>query len=387
MDETKRHKILYKIIRAIGAPIVCSLYNYKYESLKKVEGPYLLLANHTTDFDSAFLGIASPRQTYFVATENIIRFKFWGKIIMYIFGPIIHYKGMHGIRTTRQMLRQLKKGNCVAMFPEGNRTFNGVSCPIPPVTGQLARSCGATLVTYRIKGGYFMSPRWHKKNRRGRIRGEIAGVYTAEQLKAMTPEEVTKIIERDLYVDAYADQKKDPYPFRGKDMAECLESTLFLCPKCGSIGHLHSKGDRFFCDCGYEATFDAYGNLNEKDGAVRTVTELDMEQKAYVEDLSRSAGENELFSDSISEEFIDENHNLVETKDVEFKAFSDCFRINGKKLSFDDIEAIAINQRNLLLIHVRGITGHFQYRGPIFFNALKYLYVFRAIKGSADGFL
>ena len=76
MDEQKRHRILYKIIRAIGKPIVCSVFHYRCESLKDVEGPYLLLANHTTDVDSAFLGIASPRHTYFVATENITRFKF-----------------------------------------------------------------------------------------------------------------------------------------------------------------------------------------------------------------------------------------------------------------------------------------------------------------------
>ena len=386
MEESKRLKFLYKLIRGIGLPIVCSLYNYRYESLKDVEGPYLLLANHTTDFDSAFLGIASPRQTYFVATENITRFKFWGKILMYVFDPIIHYKGMHGIRTTRQMLRKLRKGLCVAMFPEGNRTFNGITCPIPPVTAQLAKACGAKLVTYRIRGGYFFSPRWHKKNRKGRVRGEIAGVYTAEELKAMTAEEVQKIIERDLYVDAYADQKKDPYPFKGKDMAECLESAVFLCPKCGQIDHLHSQGNRFFCDCGYEAVYDKYGNLVEPEGGIKTVTELDVAQRAYIEGLQRSS-DGEMFKDTISQEFIDEEHNLVEAKDVELKAYPDAFEMNGEKLSFDDIEAIAINQRNLLLIHKRGVPGHFQYRGPVFFNALKYLYVYRAAKGSADGFL
>ena len=386
MDEYKRHDILYKIIRAVGTPFVRCMFNYSYEKLKDVEGPCLILANHTTDADSAFIGLASPKQTYFVATENLTRLKFWGKILMYIFGPIIHYKGMHGIRTTRQILRQLRRGHNVAMFPEGNRTFNGITCPIPPVTGQLARACGATLVTYRIKGGYFMAPRWHKTTRRGRVRGEVAGVYSPEELKAMTPEEVQKVIERDLYVDAYAEQKKDPVPFKGKDMAESLESTVFLCPECGKMNHLHSKGDRFFCECGYEAIFDKYGYLRGKDGDVRTVTELDKAQRAYIEDLQK-ASDGAMFSDSISEEFVDENHNVVEIKDVVLKAYPDAFEMNGKKLSFDDIEAIAINQRNLLLIHIKGIVGHFQYRGPLFFNALKYLYVFRAAKGSADGFL
>ena len=169
-------------------------------------------------------------------------------------------------------------------------------------------------------------------------------------------------------------------------MAESLESAVFLCPKCGQINHLHSKGDRFFCDCGYEAVYDKYGNLVDREGGIRTVTELDKAQRAYIEDLQRSS-DGAMFEDTISQEFIDEDHNLVESKDVELKAYPDAFEMNGEKLSFDDIEAIAINQRNLLLIHKRGVPGHFQYRGPVFFNALKYLYVYRAAKGSADGFL
>ena len=387
MDEQKRHRILYKIIRAIGKPIVCSVFHYRCESLKDVEGPYLLLANHTTDVDSAFLGIASPRHTYLVATENITRFKFWGKILLYVFGPIIHYKGMHGIRTTRQMLRKLKNGCCVAMFPEGNRTFNGVTCPIPPVTGQLARSCGAKLVTYRIKGGYFMSPRWHKGDRKGKVWGEIAGVYTPEQLKAMSAEEVNMAIERDLFVDAYEEQKKVRYRYKGQDIAETLESTLFLCPKCNQIGHLHSQGNRFFCDCGYEAVYDEYGSLNETGGKVTTVTELDKAQQAYLEQLCKDSAGKVIFSDSISEEYINEDHVKVEAKEVELKAYPDAFEMDGERLSFDDIEAIAISERNTLMIHKKGVAGHFQYQGPIFFNALKYLYVYRVAKGRPDGFL
>ena len=59
MDEHKKFEALYKIIRFIGKPIVCAKYRYRYESIKDVKAPYLVLANHTTDIDSAFLGIAS----------------------------------------------------------------------------------------------------------------------------------------------------------------------------------------------------------------------------------------------------------------------------------------------------------------------------------------
>ena len=387
MEEQKKREIIYKVIRAVGTPIVRFIFNYSYDSIDGAEGPFLLLANHTTDADSAFLGLASKRQVYFVATENLTRMPHFGKLLMKLFDPIIHYKGTVGVRTARIILRHLRKGHNVAMFPEGNRTFNGLTCPIPKATGELARVSGATLVTYRIKGGYFTSPRWHKKSRKGRIKGELVGIYTHEQLMAMTPEEVDKVIERDLFVDAYAEQEKDPVRFKGKDLAECLESTLFLCPSCGQVGHLHSKGDLLYCDCGYEATYDEYGYLNEKDGTVRKVTDLDVAQRKYIEDYPKDSSDEEIFCDSISEEIVDENHEVTEVKDVTFKAFPDRFTVSGKKILFDDIEAIAVNQRNLLLIHLRGQKALYQYRGPIYFNALKYLYLFRSVKGSVSGVL
>ena len=203
----------------------------------------------------------------------------------------------------------------------------------------------------------------------------------------MSPEEVEALVARDLYVDAYEEQKADPWRYTGTDLAESLESTVFLCPECGQIGHLHSKGNRFFCDCGFEAVYDEYGNLNCKDGTVRKITDLDIAQKEYIDKLAKSDAGTELFSDVISEEIIDENHELVEANEVTVRAFPDCFMIGDRKVSFDDVEAIAINQRNLLMLHLKGIKSHFQLRGPLYYNALKYLYLFRAVKGSVNGLL
>ena len=46
----------------------------------------------------------------------------------------------------------------VCVFPEGNRTWDGVTAKFLPSIGKLARSSGASLVTYKLTGGYFASP-------------------------------------------------------------------------------------------------------------------------------------------------------------------------------------------------------------------------------------
>ena len=53
----------------------------------------------------------------------------------------------------------------------------------------------------------------------------------------------------------------------------------FTCPKCGEIGMLHSQNDHIFCECGFEATYDVYGYLTDKEGKKYTVTELDFLQR------------------------------------------------------------------------------------------------------------
>ena len=63
----------YKVIRLLGGPVIRSVFHFTGEKLQNIPGPFLMLANHNSDLDPAFLGIASPHQMYFVATEKILR--------------------------------------------------------------------------------------------------------------------------------------------------------------------------------------------------------------------------------------------------------------------------------------------------------------------------
>jgi len=85
--------------------------------------------------------------------------------------------------------------------------------------------------------------------------GEAVGDYSAEELKKLSVEDINNIINRDMYVNTFDDQKKDPTPYTGKHLAENLETTLYVCPKCHAMGKLHSKDDILSCECGYSVRF------------------------------------------------------------------------------------------------------------------------------------
>ena len=383
MDRYLFHRIVFSVGRFLAAPFLRLKFRYSYDMLPDIKGPYLLLANHNTDYDPLFLGVACPTQMYFVATEKILRMGFLSVLVTALFQPIIHYKGKTGISSVKEILHKLKEGRNVALFPEGNRSFNGLTGDFVPATGKMAKRSGAALITYRLHGGYFTSPRWAAGLRKGRMRGEVAHVYTAETLKTMTEKEINEAIRKDLQIDAYAEQKQDPVAYEGTDLALGLESTLFACPKCGRISSLRSSGNVLSCSqCDFSVQYDAYGYLTDAAGQQYTITELDAQQRKLIRELSARPTEELLFQDSVNCETIGKNHEVLSKEEKELRAYSDRLEIGERTLPFEQISGMAINQRNLLIIHCED-ESHLELSGEISFSALKYLYLYQNI-GKTD---
>ncbi|MBQ2035688.1 MAG: hypothetical protein II218_07240, partial [Peptococcaceae bacterium] len=63
----------------------------------------------------------------------------------------------------------------------------------------------------------------------------------------MKPAEIEAILKRDLYEDAYARQRETPIAFKGRKLAEGMETLFFLCPNCGKVHTLVSKGSTVSC--------------------------------------------------------------------------------------------------------------------------------------------
>ena len=381
MDEYFFHRSVFQITRPVIRPVTRHIFRYSFQSLKGIDPPYLLLANHNTDFDPVFLGLASEHQIYFVATEKILRMGLLTPFVVRFFDPIIHFKGKAGISSVKEILSRLREKKNVALFPEGNRSFNGLTGDFPAATGKMARRSGATLITYRLHGGYFTSPRWGKGLRRGAVRGEIANIYSPEQLKSMTENQVNEAIQRDLFVDAYADQEKEQIPFSGKQLAAGLESTLFACPRCRKISTLKSTGDRISCTrCGYHADLDVYGYLHDEKGQKSTITQLDSAQKKIIHSLADQAKNDLLFEDTVLAESIGTDHKVLSKWKTVLRAWHDGLSIGNLFLSFQQITGMAINQRNLLIIHSSEGDRHLELSGNLSFSALKYLYLYQYVR-------
>ncbi len=278
-----QQKIRFALLRPLVALFLKCVFGYQYTKAENLPSSYIVLSNHTTDFDPLLVGVSFSRPMFFVASEHIARWPVAGKLITWLFNPIYRKKGASAASTVLEILRHARKGHNVCMFAEGSRSWDGVTGPILPSTAKMVKSAGCGLVTYKITGGYFTSPRWGGASiRRGKLHGAPVRVYTPETIQTMSNEELHAAIIRDLQEDAYARQLADPQPYRSKKRAMHMERLLFICPKCGQRDTIRSAGDIFSCTaCHLHMRYDAFGML--QGGSFTTVKELSDWQKQQVQ--------------------------------------------------------------------------------------------------------
>lgn len=346
-----------------------------------MQAPYIVLANHTTNYDPILLAIAFTQHMYFVASEHIYRWGLASKLINWAFAPIARLKGSTDARTVMEIIRTLRAGANVCIFAEGNRTYTGVTGPISGSTGKLVKASGAGLVTFRLEGGFFTSPRWGDSIRKGRMRGAIVRQYSAEELQRMPVEEVQASIARDLYEDAYARQAEEHIPFRGKRPAEFLETALYICPSCKEMGKLHSGDSTLLCTaCGQSVRYTEYGMLEGEGLAFSTITQWDAWQE---EELRQRIREGTAMLQDAGQQLF----SIQPEKGSVLAAEGLCtmgageFTCGAYRIPLEEISDMAIVGRMTLVFST--IQGeHYELRTALPRSATKYLAFYHTISGT-----
>ncbi|MBO4218816.1 MAG: 1-acyl-sn-glycerol-3-phosphate acyltransferase [Erysipelotrichaceae bacterium] len=256
-----RHKFVYHFLRITAGWLIAALRDFSGEYYKIKGKPVLLLSNHNSDFDGLLMVIALKRHFKFVGSANIMSGAL-GKLIRFLIGLIPREKGAAADNTVELIVRNLNAGIDVAMFPEGNKSWDGSTGFISKRTAEILKQADCGLVTYRFDGGYLRSPRWARTKRRGKIFGRVVNEYSKEQLDKLSVDEIYDIIVNDLQADAFQYQDEHHVRYRGEALAEGIENLLYLCPLCQQFDTIHSQGNEFHCQCGMQGTYDEYGYLN-----------------------------------------------------------------------------------------------------------------------------
>ena len=377
----QRQRRAYKALYRPAKLLMKGLLNYTYELGPRTEGPCLILSNHVTDFDPILVGLSFPEHMYYVAGENVMRMGFLSKVVTRYASVIPRIKGTTDAEAALQILRTLRKGRNVCMFAEGNRTFTGETLPIAPATAKLVKMSRSTLVTYRLTGGYLSTPRWSTHRRKGRMYGAPVGVYPPEEIKKMSEAEISALLARDLYENAYDTQAKAPVAFRGKALAETLETALYLCPKCRRIDTLHSQGDRFFCDCGLSMTLDEFGFFRGDGLPFKTPLDWDKWQTGEMERLAETMGEEAAFSDegqTLNRK--EDDHSLTPLVTGTMALYRDRLTVGDLVFPLRDLRGIGLIQRQGMVFSTA--DGDYAVTATSLRCVRKYQTLFEFLKGN-----
>lgn len=347
----KRYNRWWRILYTLASGFITKRFNYDADPCYE-EGSCIVISNHVTTWDPLLLAMSFPeKHLHFVASEHIFRHGLLSKLLCAILDPIPRRKATTGTDTVMMSLRRIRSGGSVAIFGEGDASWNGMTEPIMPATGKMVRASGAKLITYRIEGGYLSLPRWSKQLRRGAMRGRIIGVYEPEMLRGMKPEEINELINNDIREDAWERQKNECTKFKGKKLAKGIESGLFLCPKCGNIDTMKGVGNKVTCTCGMKVTYTELGTFDPPE-PFENFWQWDRWQMERLKSGRFRHGE-DFFSDSdLTLRRVEAGHKERVLCKGRLTQYTDAIDMAGRRFELGEISNMAMVKNNILLFSI-----------------------------------
>lgn len=152
-------------------------------------GPVVLLANHQSHLDPPLVGGATKRQLSYLARDTLFKGALGPLIRSYDAVPVDRDgSGLAGIRA---ILKRLKQGGAVLLFPEGTRTPDGELQSLKPGFIALVRRSRAVIVPLGFDGPYRA---WPKGQKLPTLFSPIAMHYG----EPIRPEEVAELDDKQL---------------------------------------------------------------------------------------------------------------------------------------------------------------------------------------------
>ena len=121
-------------------------------------GPAILAMNHQSYLDPPLAGIACDRAIYFLARRTLLDAPLLGWLLPKLNVVPVNQNGVDR-SAIKTLIRVLKAGNAVLVFPEGSRTLDGNLQPAEPGLGLVIAKTLAPVVPMRIFGAREALPR------------------------------------------------------------------------------------------------------------------------------------------------------------------------------------------------------------------------------------
>lgn len=255
----------YRLARLVSWFVATFIFGRKFlrNEIRNADGPFVVIANHQAALDFVNIIGAAKKPMSFV-----LSWSFYSTLPIKGFldkmGIIPKQQFQTSVSDMKRMKAVIEAGGRLVIYPAGLMCEDGLGTPIPQATYKFLKWLGADVYVARSAGSYFVMPKWSKGLRPGRTEVDIYKLFDRDSLAAMSLDEVKRRTDEALMYDAYREQERIRWPYRGGDNIRGLEKVLYMCPHCGAEHSISAVGKSVLAcsECGYAQSSDRYGFLH-----------------------------------------------------------------------------------------------------------------------------
>ena len=275
----KKPNIFFRtLMRVVSLPdLLATKFSFErigMERLGKNE-PAFYLMNHSSFIDLEIAAtVLYPKPFNIVATTDAFFGKDW---LMRQIGCIPTKKFSTDTTLVRDILYTIKKlKSNVIMFPEAGYTLDGTTTTLSDTIGKCVKMLGIPLVMIKTYGAFSRDPLYNNLQRRKvKVSATVEYLLSAEEIKQMPAEDITRIVFEQFSFDSFKWQKENGIKISEPFRADGLERVLYKCPICGKEGEMLGAGTHLTCHvCGARWELSELGELVAFDGTKESFTHV-----------------------------------------------------------------------------------------------------------------
>jgi 1-acyl-sn-glycerol-3-phosphate acyltransferase len=191
--------IIYNIFYTLAKWLARLFFDFRVIHPERIpeEGGVILASNHQSYFDPPLVGICSHRGVHYLARKTLLQWPFFGPLFPAMNVIPVDRDG-NDMAALKTVIRKIRQGEGVVLFPEGTRTRDGNLQPAQAGVGLVIAKTGAPVVPMRIFGAYEAFPRGAKRVRLHPIRVVVGNPihFSPEELAGADRETYRRLGQR-----------------------------------------------------------------------------------------------------------------------------------------------------------------------------------------------
>lgn len=230
-------------------------------------GPYLILLNHVGAYDPIMVSAVFPSHIRWVAGAYLFKTRFMRALLSKGCTAIPKQQGRSDVSMVKNVLKALRDGDSVGLFPEGTRTWDGemMNISYKPLS-KMIRMFKMPVLFVHLEGGFAHQPRWADCKRKGPTIVNVKHLLTADDIASMDLATLMSTVEEYMHFSNDEWKQNREYVYKSPRRAEGLQRLFYLCPNCHSLDSMSTKGNRITCTkCSTATVLDERDNLTSID--------------------------------------------------------------------------------------------------------------------------